>query len=168
MTKRRGRGEGTIWYNPKLNRWIAQITLPRGKKKTKKGLTQAEVKRWLLAQRKAIQDNHYLTDESYTVASFLNRYLEDVAAHTLAPRTILSYRNLAYRHILPALGPVKLSQLRVEHLQRLYASEMGVIPRQLGQVADIGDHRSRGIGLAIFGLEGRFQLSRWNAGKGPK
>lgn len=120
---RRGKGEGTVWFDEKLNRWIGQLTLPGGKKKTKKAKTQGEVKKWLLEQRRAVQENNYLTDETYTVAKFLDRYFEDVAEHTLAPRTLLSYKNLR-KHIDSPLGSLKLSELRADHLQKFYAAEL--------------------------------------------
>jgi len=120
--KRRGKNEGSVYWLESAQRWCAQLTLPNGKKKTKKAKTQGEVKKWLLEQRKAVQDNVYLTDETYTVSRFMDRYFEDIAEHTLAPRTILSYRNIR-KHIEPGLGDVKLSQLRVDHLQKLYSDK---------------------------------------------
>ena len=124
MTKRRSRGEGTIFYSEKVSRWIGQLTLPDGKKKSKKGKTQSEVKKWLLAQRKAIQEGNYLKDESYTVEAFLNRYIADVATNTLSPRTLLSYKYLIRNHIVPEIGSIKLYQLRPEHLQALYTKKL--------------------------------------------
>ncbi len=120
---RRSRGEGTVFWSDAEQRWVAQITLPNGKKKSKLSKTQSEARKWLLEQRKAVQDNVYLTDESYTVSNFMDRYFADVAEHTLAPRTVLSYMNMR-KHIEPALGNVKLSQLRVDHLQKLYSDKL--------------------------------------------
>jgi len=124
MIKRRSRGEGTIYYSAKLSRWIGQITMPNGRKKTKSGKIQGQVKKWLLDQRKAIQEGAYLTDETRTLESFLCRYIEDVAPHTLSPRTILSYSYLINNHILPEIGGLRLSQIRPEHLQALYAKKL--------------------------------------------
>lgn len=123
MGKRRAKNEGSVYWLESAQRWCAQLTLPNGKKKTKWAKTQGEVKKWLLEQRRAVQDNNYLTDESYTVSKFLDRYFKDVAEHTLAPRTVLSYMNLR-KHIEPTLGNLKLSELRADHLQKLYSDKL--------------------------------------------
>ena len=121
--KRRGKNEGSIFWLESAQRWCAQITLPDGRKRTKKAKTQSEVKRWLLEQRKAVQDGLYPLDTSYTVARFLERYFHDIAEPNLAPRTLLSYQNLR-RHLEGPLGSMKLTELRAEHLQKLYADEL--------------------------------------------
>jgi hypothetical protein len=54
--KRRAKGEGALFFNKKQSRWVAQFTLPSGKKRTKFGKSQTEVKKWLLDQRKAVSD----------------------------------------------------------------------------------------------------------------
>jgi hypothetical protein len=63
VTKRRSRGEGTIFYSEKTARWIGQLAMPNGKKKSKKSKSQGEVKKWLLTQRKALQEGNYLKDD---------------------------------------------------------------------------------------------------------
>jgi len=68
---------------------------------------------------------HYITDETYTVEAFLNRYIADVATNTLSPRTLLSYKYLIRNHIVPEIGSIRLSQLRPEHLQALYTKKLG-------------------------------------------
>jgi len=122
--KRRAKGEGSLFYSETLTRWVGQITLPNGKKRTKYGKTQGEVKKWMLEQRKAVQDNNYLSDENITLDSFLTRYIEDVATNTLAPRTLLSYKSLIKNHISPDLGNIKISKLRPEQLQALYTKKL--------------------------------------------
>jgi len=124
VTKRRSRGEGTIFYSEKASRWIGQLTMPDGRKKSKKSKSQGEVKKWLLTQRKALQEGNYLKDESYTVEAFLDRYIADVATNTLSIRTLLSYKYLIKNHIVPEIGSIKLSQLRPEHLQVLYTKKL--------------------------------------------
>jgi len=121
MTKRRSRGEGTLYYSDKIARWIGQLTLPNGKKN---GKTQGEVKKWLLEQRKQLQEGVYVTDDTITVATFLDKYIRDVATSTLSPRTIISYQYLIKNHINPCIGSIRLSLLRPEHLQTLYSKKL--------------------------------------------
>jgi integrase len=124
MAKRRSAGEGTIFWSEKSQRWIGQLTLPNGKKKTKKSKVQGEVKKWLLEQRKAVQDNTYIDARDTTLGAFLDRYMKDVAAHTLKPKTISSYTYIIEKHIKPQIGSVKLTELRPEQLQALYSEKM--------------------------------------------
>jgi hypothetical protein len=91
--RRRGRGEGSIWFDEKLDRWIAQVTLENGKKKTKKNKTQKEAQKWLLETRKAIKDGTFIEKDQITVEAFLALYIEDIARHTLAPGLFFTYRN---------------------------------------------------------------------------
>jgi integrase len=121
---RRSAGEGTIFYNDKLARWQAQLTLPTGKKKTKTTKTQGEAKRWLLDQRKAIEDNTYISAKDITLEVYLSRYMEEVVNHSLAPKTISSYQYIIEKHILTDLGKIKLTQLRADHLQKLYSDKL--------------------------------------------
>lgn len=123
MGKRRAKTEGTVFWSERDQRWIAQLTMPNGKKKSKFSKSQTEVKKWLLEQRKALKDGHYLADGTYTVSQFLDRYFHDIAEHNLAPRTRLSYLNLR-KHIEPPLGSLKLTDLRADHLQKLYADKL--------------------------------------------
>src|SRR5512133_3794088 len=122
--KRRASGEGTIWYSDKRSRWIGQITLPTGKKKTKVSKNQSDVKRWLLVSRKAVQDGTFVDATSLTVETFLKRYLEDVGKSNLSARTLLSYEYLTRVLIVPSIGAVKLTSLRPSHLQSLYTQKL--------------------------------------------
>lgn len=55
MSKRRSKGEGTLYQRPD-GLWVAQITLPDGKRKTQYGKTQKEVKEWLLALLDSVRE----------------------------------------------------------------------------------------------------------------
>jgi site-specific recombinase XerC len=49
------------------------------------------------------------------------RYLSDVVAHTLRPTTQETYNLLTRKHVIPALGNIRLLALRPNHLQSLYS-----------------------------------------------
>ena len=122
--KRRAKNEGSLFFRKNIGLWVGEITPPTGRKKTRYGKTQAEVKRWPLDQRKLIQEGNYIADDSQTVETFLKRYIKDVATNKLSPRTLISYKSLIKNHILPEIGSVKLSELRPEHLQSLYTKKI--------------------------------------------
>lgn len=56
-----------------------------------------------------------------TVAEFLSRWLEDHKAG-LSPRGYERYRDIVTKRLVPALGGLTLTQLRPEHLQKLYTT----------------------------------------------
>ncbi len=123
MTKKRGHGEGTIYQNAK-GMWVAQVTLPNGKRKTKYSDSQKGAKEWILNERETIQKGNWVAEDKITVGDFLDRYMADIAAHTLRPKTIEAYEYLVRRHIKPELGVYRLNQLRPDHLQNLYSQKI--------------------------------------------
>jgi integrase len=124
MSKHRNHGEGTIYTDKKhLGRFVAQVSLPNGKRKTKRG-TQAECRAWLLEQRKAVKDNTYIRNDSVTVANIAERYLKDVAPAAVEESTLNKHRTLIRKHVVPELGTQKISTLRAEHLQSLYSKKL--------------------------------------------
>jgi integrase len=124
MAKKRASGEGSICFSETEQLWIGQITLPDGKRRRKRSKTQKVIKDWLLAQRDAIRDGLVIEDERITVGQFLDRYLQDVAAHTLRPKTFEAYSYLIRMHIKPALGNIRLNQLRPARVQKFYADKL--------------------------------------------
>lgn len=123
MAKRRSKGEGTIYQNPK-GLWVAQITLPNGKRKTKYSKNQKVVQEWLLTQRNYLRQGLLVENDRLTVSAFLDRYFQDIASHTLRPKTLESYEYLIRVHIKPELGSFRLSALNPAHLQALYSMKL--------------------------------------------
>lgn len=59
-----------------------------------------------------------------TVEQFLRRWLDEYAQHNLKPRTLESYTCIIDKHVIPALGKVKLSKLQPLQIQRYYTEKM--------------------------------------------
>src|SRR5204862_2248719 len=57
------------------------------------------------------------TDERLTTRAFLDRWLRDVAAALVRPRTLDGYRQVIDMHILPHVGHVRLTRLTPQCLQ---------------------------------------------------
>src|SRR5512135_1949272 len=102
--RRRSRGEGSLYHWSQKDLWVGKITLPDGKRKTKYGHTQKEVKDWLLSERNKLSQGSYIADEKMTLADFLTRYLTDYGEHSLRATTYHSYSATIKLHILPELG----------------------------------------------------------------
>jgi len=66
-----------------------------------------------------------------TIGIYLEQWLKSYVASTVAPRTHESYAYIAKKHLIPALGQIKLCNLRPQHLQQLYADKLkqGLSPR---------------------------------------
>ena len=55
-----------------------------------------------------------------TVHAFLDRWLEDYARPNTAPKTYRTYSDLVSHHLKPALGAIRLSAVRPDHIQTAY------------------------------------------------
>lgn len=130
--KRRGSGEGSLFFSKTENTWIAEINLPDGSSKRKRSKRQAVVKDWLITQRSAVKDGVFIKDDQLTVSGLLDRYMDGLA-QTVRPTTQLSYKNIIRLHLKPNLGHIKLTQLRPDQLQKLYAEKAndGLSPRMV-------------------------------------
>lgn len=124
MARRRPKGEGSLYFNETRKSWVGQFNLPDGKTKTKYAKTQKEIKDWLLKMRGDYRDGFLIDQDRVTLSQFIDRYIEDVAKNSLRQKTLESYNSLIRVHIKPALGECRLSQLRPDQLQRLYAQKI--------------------------------------------
>lgn len=59
-----------------------------------------------------------------TVAKYLSQWAENYAVVHTSPRTAESYQNELKRHIIPALGSIRLSDLRPQHVEKYYADAL--------------------------------------------
>jgi integrase len=58
--------------------------------------------------------------QRWTVAAWLEHWLEQIARPALRPNSYEAYRNAVRTHLIPALGKHRLDRLEPEHLERLY------------------------------------------------
>lgn len=123
MTKRRGRGEGSISFIEEKKLWKARVTLDTGKRTTKYFKTQKDAKDWVLSVRGAARDGFLPEKDKMTLGEFLERYLTEYAQHAVRASTYQSYSNLIRLHIVPELGKIRLNNLKPEHLHSFYAKK---------------------------------------------
>lgn len=124
MAKRRSCGEGSLYHLKSKDLWVSKITLPDGSHRVKYGKKQKEVREHHQAAINQLRQGLMARNDTITVAAFVGRYMEDVAKRTLRPKTIEVNSALIRLHIIPAIGKMKLSQLRPDHLQTLYAQKL--------------------------------------------
>jgi integrase len=113
-TKRRARGEDSIYYDRSRNRWAGTITVgwkPDGRRDRiiVRGRTKTEVKDKLRTRRQELAAG-IRTTAHYTVEQCLKDWLESLS--TQAATTITGYQIMA-RHLIELIGNIKLSELKV-------------------------------------------------------
>lgn len=107
MAKLCSKGEGSIYYSSTKNLCAAQLILPNGKRKTKYGKTQKEVRDWLQTSLNQLRDWGLLESHMVIVSDFLDRFYNDICLHTLRPKMIESNESNIKFHIKPEIGNLK-------------------------------------------------------------
>ena len=131
MAKRSAQGSGNIRKKvlekngKQYVYWEARVTLGRdpgtGKQLQKSftGKTQKEVRQKLQSAAIAVDDNSYFEPSKMTLGGWLDVWLKEYTSDKKYG-TVKSYRAQVETHIKPALGNVKLSELRTPHIQAFY------------------------------------------------
>lgn len=127
MTARRSRGDGGLHFDEARQRWVATITVgytPSGKRIVRKasGRTRTEARNRLKELVRDHDDGVLIAAQSYTVQQAVQDWLD----HGLGgrdPSTVQTLRNLALRHVVPALGRRKLRELSAEDVDRWLAEK---------------------------------------------
>jgi integrase len=127
MTKRRSKGDGSLYWSEARQRWIAEVTIgytPAGKRiyRSGSGKTKTEAKAKLKEVMRDHDDGLAITPHNVTVADTVNDWL----AYGLPGRssnTIEKYGYLCRGHILPDIGARKLRDLSAEDVDRWLAEK---------------------------------------------
>lgn len=121
--RRRGHNEGGIYQRKSDGLWVGAVHLgwENGKRKRKVvyGKTRADVAqkvaRLLHDQAKGLP----IKTKETRLGDFLDRWLADVVAPSVRPRTCASYKTTVERHLKPALGGITLGKLTQDHVARM-------------------------------------------------
>lgn len=128
MARKAAKGAGTIRKKTVTRKgksytyWEARITTGRDPGTGKQvqasitGKTQKEVREKLLAAAVAVDAGTYTQPERMTVAQWLDIWAAEYLAGR-KPNTVRIYRHNVKKHIKPALGAVRLSELRPHMVQ---------------------------------------------------
>ena len=119
---RRSNGEGTI-YKRKDGRWEAAAVLG-GKRCRRVTRTRQEAHRWLNGALKAHEDGLPVIPRHETVEGFLAKWLPG-RTNQIRPSTWTRYEQFIRLDIVPAIGKVKLAQLKPEHVQMVQDRMLG-------------------------------------------
>ncbi len=176
MSRRRTKGEGTIYFNDKIGCWVAQITFPNGQRRSKSSKTQRVVRDWLQHQQHDLRKGLFVSADQMKLGDFLDRFMEDVAKHSLRPRTFQRNANIIQNHIRPSLGNIKLQTLRPDQVQSFYTQKLdeglskrtvqyihAVLHRALGQALKWGLVTRNVTDLVEKPRPGKRTFTTWSA-----
>lgn len=150
MTKRRRqRGEGSVFQRASDGMWVGRVEVGwhggKRKRKTVYGKTQREVVLKLREARNAVAQGD-LSTSSTTVAQWLTSWLEEVvpAKPKMSPGTLVNYRSIVTKWLLPTIGNVRLDRLAPQHVRSVHRAcvDGGLSPTTVGHV-----HRALGTAL---------------------
>ncbi|MFC1967418.1 tyrosine-type recombinase/integrase [Chloroflexota bacterium] len=113
------------------NNWAVVIELPRdaasGRRKQKwipvKG-TKRDAERKLRDVLHTMDKGIYLEPNKVSLGEWLRQWLNDYVSIHTTDRTQESYSSIVERHLVPALGAIRLVELQPQHIQRYYAKAL--------------------------------------------
>jgi integrase len=103
--------------------WSVQYDLPREpgsprERKIKAGFrTRKEADAWFTKKAEELRQGIAPPDERMTVEQYLRQWLESISA-SVSASAFHAYSNHVEKHIIPALGKVRLTELRAQHIER--------------------------------------------------
>jgi len=153
MRKRRGRGEGSIYYSVERKLWIAMLTVghdPNGRRKRRAlyARSKSALVERIICLQQDLRSGLPVDLPKEKVGQFLTRWLEDAARPSVRPNTYRLYKSLIERHIAPRIGGVRLAQLTPANVKGLLSEleREGVSPR-LRQLVYAVLHRALTVAL---------------------
>src|SRR5947207_10376806 len=105
---RHHRGEGSVYYDKKNDRWAASFFTEDGKRRYVYGKTEREAWEKLRAAQYEEKQGLLARGPKQTLKDYLNYWLEDAHKATLKVSTYVMYRRHLDNHIIPHLGHIQL------------------------------------------------------------
>lgn len=150
------RGDGTIYQRKSDGMWCASIDLPSydGKRRRKvvTAKTEAAVKVKLKDTKRELAKHGDLPTGSVTLEAWLNLWFTQIALKKVRPKTADTYRSLIDRHIIPAIGKVRLDKLSIMHVSKLASS---IEAKGLSSTTAAQAHRILAVALHYAERDGR-------------
>ncbi len=113
---KRANNEGSLYLRKGDGRWVAALTHPDGKQRSKYFETQRAAKEYLTTARRELQQGLPLPTGRLTLAAFLEQWLAAVRP-TLAPKSAKDYGQIVRNHLAPGLGALIVDQVTPQRIQ---------------------------------------------------
>jgi integrase len=114
---RRGKNEGTI-FRKDNGSWRAQVSI-EGKRLSYTARSRAECLDWLRRTQTQIDDGLTFQNRNLTLGEYLDDWMA-AKELTLRARSVDQYAKLIGLYLNPMLGKVKLKDLSLQSIERLY------------------------------------------------
>ena len=137
--RRRAKGEGTVRQRSD-GLWEAREPpegVPFGEKpRSFYGKSKSEAVRKLRASLRDREQGLSTEVDKLTIGQYLERWVEGPLRESVSAKTRDDYAWICRKHLIPAIGRMKLKKLTAEHLDDLYAQKVreGLSPRTVGYV----------------------------------
>ncbi|MCD5402021.1 site-specific integrase [candidate division NPL-UPA2 bacterium] len=123
------RRKGNLWYvvleleRDQEGKRVQKTLSVRAELGLSKRATKRQAEELLIQKLKELQDGTYFEPTEITLADFLEKWLDNYASGNVKQKTLDSYKNTIYNHIIPEIGPIHLKKLRPLHVQSLLSSK---------------------------------------------
>jgi integrase len=114
-----GRNEGSVWFREARAVWVAEVSLPSGRRRTVQRRTRPEARKALKVLLATIKAPPGLPPNC-SLGKFLPVWL-DRTAKDRDPKTNAGYHGIMLNHVIPMLGKVHMDDLSVTQLEWYYA-----------------------------------------------
>jgi integrase len=119
---KRGNGEGSV-YQRSDGKWCAALVVG-GRRRVIYGSTRHDAAEKLARAMDAASKGILRQPSRLTVGGFLERWLEETVRPRVRPLTYAGYGVNVRRHIIPALGEIRLDRLDPEQVQNFLNSKL--------------------------------------------
>lgn len=150
MAKRRANNEGTIYKTE--SGWRAQLPIGR-QRLSFRAKTQKECQTWLKNTTKQVEEGLTFEGAIISLEEFLTDWLVNIQS-SRSKGTMVLYQRTINKEILPILGQIKLTDLKPDLIQRLYAYKLkngqsSHAVHTVHKVLNIALRHALGLGLII-------------------
>jgi integrase len=139
-TKSRANGDGDVFPRKnkagKITSYRGAYVGPDGRRRYVSGKTKEEARKALREARSNADTGLVFDAGKLTLASYLDRWLDDSVKDTVRQRTYERYESIVRVHIKPAFGRMKLKALTLNHVRALYRQKLdsGLAPRTVNYI----------------------------------
>lgn len=141
MSKRKNRGQ-IICKGP--DSWLIRIYLGRDEHGKKKYYSKSvrgnktTAGKFLTAKLSELDSGETIAEPRLTLSDFLREWLIAMKSR-VSPQTFQSYESLLRVHVAPRIGMLKVAEVKLTHVQKVYASmeHSGLAPRTIKYVHSV-------------------------------
>lgn len=125
MNNRRPKGTGSIRERNGRYQATYSYTAVDGRQRRRSSMfdTRTEARKWLTARTADVDQGHTTDAGSITLAEYLTDWLGSLGMTQLEAGTVSWYRSAVTKHIVPAIGSVKLARLTPTQVEAFLADK---------------------------------------------